>query len=125
MKDCTENDGVSLPFFKCWLNYYDAWSQTLQKFSTPEKDYSTVSGKAKVKMQKTKSLKSILYLRLLHFYFCLTLLFGFEFLRCGFAVFENAVEHLGALGTARGELSVGLLLLIFQLVIFVGDVQRG
>jgi len=47
VKDCTENDGVSLPFFKCWLNYYDAWSQTLQKFSTPEKDCSTAEKKGK------------------------------------------------------------------------------
>ena len=41
------------------------------------------------------------------------LLFRFQLLRRGFAVFENAVEHFGAFGAARGELRVGLLLLIF------------
>jgi uncharacterized Fe-S cluster-containing radical SAM superfamily protein len=49
MKDCTENDGISLPFFKCWLNYYDAWSRALQKFSTPEKIVAKKSEKVKKK----------------------------------------------------------------------------
>jgi hypothetical protein len=48
------------------------------------------------------------------FHFPLNLLLGFQLLRRGdFFVFENAVEHFGAFGAARGELRVGLFLLIF------------
>jgi hypothetical protein len=88
---------------------------------SPDLDYNTaeVNGKRKIENEKK------IYFPFSIINFPLILLFRFEFLRRGFFVFENAVEHFGAFGAARSELRVGLLLLIFQLVKFVGDVQRG
>src|ERR687884_670991 len=43
----------------------------------------------------------------------------------GRAGLEHAVEHLGALGAARGELLVGLLVEALEAVQLVGDVERG
>ena len=41
----------------------------------------------------------------------------------GGADFEEAIEHLGALGAARGELRVGVFVHVLEAVKFVGDVQ--